>query len=440
MIDWSLILHNEVLSVFNDKYFEKVLTAEHINNEGVVNFPKVKATDGEDKLINFFGWKVTKNGITWLVPNTKNDGTPVHVKDIFPLIPSKWEDVGYQSKAYRYVHSYKIVKYACENRLGMRGLIDALSSTPHTNPKHRKLLIMAVLSQVFHRAYYRFCSPPGFGKDNIVDTMGLLIGNCATIENPSVPKLEREASIRTLTGLNEVVGLTRSQWVDIGKFMLAACAFKPSITKRTRAFGNVGEVINLRNFSMSVFYNDKECYNDPKIVYFDDLAEEGILDRLPSLRLHGHFTYDFNSINNIDVEQFVIDNWDSFLDIIYTITYFKYYGVKQKYKYDISQFPQRWQRSLGLLLMVASEYSIDQKEFSEWVSLLKSCITDYNAMIDYGNLLSVVKGKLSSKEYNELSTKLIKEETYTNRIKMLDSVIRGNSAESSKNKDIKGYW
>lgn len=432
----SLLLHTDVLSVFNDQFFEKVLTIEHITSDGAVSFPKVVATDGEKKEINFFGWIATKGGISYLVPNTDKHGTPLKINDVFPLVPLKWDEVGYQSKAYRLIDKSNNVSFQEQNKLGMRKLIDKLSSTPHTNNKHRKLLVMAILSQVFNRSYYRFSSPPGFGKDSIVDTIGLLVGGCATIENPSVPKLEREASIRTLSGLNEVVGLTRSQWVDIGKFMLAACAYKPSITKRTRAFGNVGETINLRKFSMSLFYNDIDCYNDPKIIYFDDLAEGGILDRLPAMRLYGAFDYDFNSVNGIDVEKFVKDHWDEILEIIYTLTYFQNNVYGKDFEYDIKGLPQRWQRSLGTLLRVTSEYCKDQEEFNEWVQILKDSMVDYNAMIEYPKLLKALKNKISDKEFEQLSESIKKEETYINRIKI---IVDRLSIKKTK-KEVKNFW
>jgi hypothetical protein len=434
----SLLLHTDVLATFNDQFFEKVLTVEHITSDGAVSFPKVVSTDGEKKDINFFGWIATKGGISYLVPNTDKDGTPMKIEDVFPIVPVKWDEVGYQSKAYRLIDQGQNVSFKKENVLGMRKLVDKLSCTPHTNPKHRKLLVMAILSQVFNRSYYRFSSPPSFGKDSIVDTIGLLVGGCATIENPSVPKLEREASIRTLSGLNEVVGLTRSQWVDIGKFMLAACAYKPSITKRTRAFGNVGETINLRKFSMSLFYNDIDCYIDPKTVYFDDLAEHGIRDRLPAMRVHGRFEYDFNSINDIDIEEFVKEHWDEILEIIYTITYYQHNVYGKKYTYDLKGLPQRWQRSLGTLLRVVSEYCESQEEFNGWVAVLKGTMVDYNAMLEYPKLMKSLKEVIPDKEYTELSEKLKKEKTFINRIKVITD--RLTKKEVKKEKEFKKLW
>jgi len=433
----SLLLHTDTLAEFNEQYFAKVLNVEHITSDGAVNFPKVKSTSGEDMQINFFGWVVVKNGVSWLIPNTDEEGSPVKIKDIFPLVPQKWDEVGYQSKAYRFVDKYSVVRYKSENRLGMRKLVDTLASTPHTNPAHRKLLVMAILSQVFTRAYYRFSSPPGFGKDSIVDTLGLLVGGCATIENPSVPKLEREANVRTLSGLNEVVGLTRSQWVDIGKFMLAACAYKPSITKRTRAFGGVGETINLRTFSMSLFYNDINCYTDPKIIYFDQLAEGGIRDRLPAMRLYGAFDYDFNSINNIDVKAFVKDNWDDLLNIIYTVTYYKgHIFGKIPYTYDLKDLPQRWQRSLGVLLRVVGEYCENQQEFDEWVKVLKDSMADYNAMLEYPKMMEVLSETMTEKDYNIFSEKIIKEECFINKVNLIIAKMTNKDEETVKSKNL----
>lgn len=431
-----LLMHSECLSEFNEQYFEKVINEEHITSDGSINFPKAKLTDGTEKEINFWGWEFTKNNTRWLVPNTLEDGTVVKLKDILPLIPSSWDTVGFQNKEYRLITEYDVVKFRSENRLGMRKLVDTINSIPHSNPKQRALLIMATLGQVFSRSYYRFSSPPSFGKDSIVDTMGLLIGGCATIENPSVPKLEREASMRTLTGLNEVVGLTRSQWTDIGKFMLAACAFKPSITKRTRAFGGVGETINLRGYSMSVFYNDIDCYNDKKIVYFDALAEEGIKDRLPSFRFHGHFTYDFNEINNIDVKEFVKEHMEDYKDLVYTITYYKdNFRGSVPYSYDISKFPQRWQRSIGILLKVLSLYVRDQEEFTEYFELLLACMYDYNCMVQYPKLYKALVDAKGEAFVNKMSDKLISDK-FSDKVKEINDSLTGKE----KVTEVSGYW
>jgi len=433
-----LLLHNENLSEFNEQYFKKVLSQEHISSDGSINFPKAKLTNGDEKEINFWGWEFTKSNIRWLVPNTDDEGSEVKLKDILPLIPKQWDIVGFQNKEYRLVTKSKVVKYRSENRIGMRKLVDTINCIPHTNPKQRALLIMATLGQVFSRSYYRFSSPPSFGKDSIVDTMGLLIGGCATIENPSVPKLEREASIRRVTGLNEVVGLTRSQWIDIGKFMLAACAFKPSITKRTRAFGGVGETINLRGYSMSVFYNDVDCYSDKKVVYFDELAEAGIRDRLPAFRFYGHFDYDFNEINNINVEEFVKEHWEDYLDIIYTITYYQNnFSGKNPYSFDISKFPQRWQRSIGILLKVLSLYVRDQKEFDEYFKILIDSMYDYNSMVEYPKLYDALVKAKGEVFVNKLSNKLIKDK-FSDKIKVLSEQLEGKKSEGVK--ETKGFW
>jgi hypothetical protein len=191
---------------------------------------------------------------------------------------------------------------------------------------------------------------------------------------------------------------------------------------------------------MSVFFNDNTEYVDDKVVFFDDLAEGGVRDRLPALRLYGNFTYDFNIINTVNLEKFVSDNWNDFLDIIYTITYYSEHLGSVKYNYDLSKFPNRWQRSLGVLLMVVSEYCKDQKEFDEWLKVLDDSMLDYKAMVEYPNMLEVVKKKVSQKVFNECSEKLIKEHTFINRIKILNNYLVEKPKEDVNNKDLRIKW
>jgi hypothetical protein len=90
--------------------------------------------------------------------------------------------------------------------------------------------------------------------------------------------------------------------------------------------------------------------------------------------------------------------------------------------------------------MVVSEYCKDQKEFDEWLKVLDDSMLDYKAMVEYPNMLEVVKKKVSQKVFNECSEKLIKEHTFINRIKILNNYLVEKPKEDVKNKDLRIKW
>lgn len=430
MVDYPLLLHNDSLAEFHNQMFSSVLNLNHLTDDGIVHYHKGRLTTGEEMEINFWGWVAIKDGINYLIPREDSEGNEHDINDILPIVPKKWDTVSFKNKSYRLIRSFTSVSFKKENRLGMRALVDALASTPHTNPSHRKLLVLAVLSQVCSRAYYRFSSKPGQGKDSAIDLFGALVGDCITLENPSIAKLERHAATMRVTGLNEVVGLTKSQWQDISKFMLAACAFKSKISKRTLAHGVVGEEIDLRNYSISVLYNDVNHYPGKNIIYFDDLAEKGILDRLPAMRLRGQFTYDFNKIEEVDVPEFVSQHMDAYKDLIYTILYYRDNPPLKKYDYVFKSVSARWKRSLGVLQTFIGEYCESEKEFLDWMKVVEDAMLDYQAMLAYPSLLDACKAKGKFKEHEQ---KFINDEdSYSNRVKLMSDFLSDKPTEPSK--------
>lgn len=437
MIDYAMLLHNDCLAEFSHQRYKDVIDLGHLSDEGIVNYPKGRYTSGDEVEINFWGWVATRDGINWLIPLHSAEGSERVVKDILPLVPTKWDTVSFKNKSFRLITDYTSVSFRREKRMSMRDLVNRLSSIPHSNPKHRKLLLMAVLSQVCSRAYFRFSSPPSTGKDSTIDLFGALVGDCITLENPSIAKLELHAATKRVTGLNEVVGLSRSQWEDVGKFMLASCAFKSKISKRTLSHGVVGNEIDLRGYSISVFYNDIDCYPDKKVLYFDGLAEEGIRDRLPALRLFGGFEYDFNSVERIDVPSFVREHWDEYMNIIYTLLYFRDNFPSCKYSYSFSSVPARWKRSLGVLQCVVSEYSESEAEFLSWMKVIESCIVDYRAMLEYPELLEQARLK---KGFEVLEKFIKKENSFSGKITLLLDFLTDKKVKDPSNANLVKPW
>ena len=437
----ELLLHYVALSEFTKQFKSKVLDVEHLDEKGEIHLRKLTLPDGhEDDRANFWGWQLHKDGDTYLISNSDKEGNKVSIKDILPIVPAIVEKVANNGKVYKYVRKYNTVKFQSIKKYSFRDLVDFLSDIPHTNIIHRKLATILGISSLLDRANFRLSTPPGFGKDSIVDTLGNLMGGCATIENPTLAKLEREASLQDWLAVNEVVDIAKGDWRLIEQFLLAAGAFKPTITKRSRAFGGVGETIYISKFSISLMYNDVDCYpNADK--YFDMVTKKAVIDRFVPFRLYGTFRTNFTEIDTIDVEQFVKENTSIYKDLLYTLTYYSNNAQQELSNYNsdkLMQLKPRWKTNILKLLKYIDLYCENQEEFDEWIGIINSCIKDYEAMINYPAFHNVLLEKYGEKKMKEIDAMLKTKKTFTERIRMMDSLLREEAV--TREDKLNKYW
>jgi hypothetical protein len=381
------LLYYDSLSEFNHSFYRDLLTEEHLLPQKI-EINKMTLPDGSaDDTYQFRGWELQKNNIRYLLSEYIKD-KKVDIKEILPIMPKNLLEVGTKGIVYSHIKKPVRARIKPIQKLSFRELVDILSSFNHTNSDHFKLLWFKSLASYFFRYYDRTSTPAGFGKDSCVEVLSNLMGKCGTIESPTIAKLEERSTVLKWLAISEVVDISASDWRIIQQYLLAAGAHKPSITKHSRAHGKVGEVIDISDLSISLFYNDIESY-DNYDKYFDYVSKAAVKDRFPAFRLHGTLQENFNDIVSMDIQRYVEENMERFKDIIHSLSFYK--DNIQSHGYIINsteKYPNRWKTSLGRLYKVIDYYCETQEEMDYWVSLIDKSIEDYKDMIKYPHKLT----------------------------------------------------
>ena len=390
----SRLLHYQCIDVFRKNFYKDLLTKEHMLLEKK-QLPKLRYMDGEmDDEANFWGYEFVKGGDRYIISIVGDDGKMVNVPDMLPIMPKDVDMVATpKGDVYHYVRRPISVKFTEDQRHSPKQFIDTLAGLGHSNTDHQKLMWMMSISQLWDRSYYRISSPGGTGKDSTVDICNALFGDCGTVESPTIAKLEDRATVLKWLVVNEVVDLGKAEWDIIQQFLLAAGAHKNEITKHSRAFQNVKEIIDISKFSMSLFYNDIDHYADAQKKYFDMTTKSAVLDRFPPMRFYGKFTEDFNALGGINIESFVNSNMDFYKDLLYSFHYYKSNYTKHIHQYDRSRLIKmsgsRDYTNINKMLNIVDLYSDTQEEFNSWVDKINICLEDYYCMVH--NYIPTVK-------------------------------------------------
>ena len=390
----NILLHYESVSAFKKKFFNNLLTTEHLQGGEVMIDKLVLPTGDKEEEVNFWGYILEKDNNRYLLPSRDKEKNFLDVKDLLPCIAEDLEKVAYQGKSYQIINKPIRARFRPVKTMSFKELVDVISDLEHTNPEHRKLMVLMGFTQMMDRANFRISTPPAFGKDSIVDTMGSLFGNASTIENPTIAKLEFMTTFKWLA-INEVIDISKSEWRNIEQFLLATGAHKPEISKRSRSYKNLSEILNISQFSLTLMYNDITDYKTTED-YIDFVTKRAVLDRFPPFRFHGVFQEDFNKIKEVNVTKFVEENFDYYKSMIYAFTYYKENFLGELHGYNIiglNKLPQRWNYNVGKLLRVIDLYCDSQEEFNKFIILINGCIADYKSMLMYPNLIEQVHNK-----------------------------------------------
>ena len=380
----NLLMNYKAIDTFRRSYFKDLLTEEHLVDSERF-FKKVIDLYGEEVELNEFGFVLQKEGKKYLLQSKFKKELPVGF--------TKTEKVAFNGEAYYRVLDPYPAKFIPEKRYSMRELVDVLASFSHSEPMQYKLNVMLSLTQVLSKAFFRVSSVPSFGKDSIVAILGSLTYKALTVENPTIAKLELLASTKLLA-INELNDISKGDWKMIEQFLLAVGAFKETYTKRSRATSGVGELIDIGKLSVSIMYNDIDCY-DSFDSYFDTRATSQCKDRFPAFRFFGGFTEDFNAIDKVGVDVLVEKNWDLYVGLIRSLAY---YSLTDNVMRDVKRFKvvgelsssNRWSNSLSKLLRIVDLYCDSQDEFDQYVKVIRSAMDEYEAMTHYPELVQKV--------------------------------------------------
>jgi hypothetical protein len=431
------LLHYDCISTFKKEFYKDLITYEHLQG-GQQQFTKLTFPDGGvDDEANVWGYVFEKDGTKYILPAHMSDGNEVNLREILPIRAQDCQKVASRGVVYLLIHRPVTARFRSMKTMTFKQLVDKFSSLGHSNPEHQKLLWFMGLTQMMDRANFRISTPPGFGKDSVVDTLGNLIGKSATIENPTLAKLEERSINLKWLAVNEVVGVGQAEWKIMEQFLLAAGAHKPTITKHSRAFGNVGEELDISQFSISLMYNDIDTY--PRVDrYFDFTTKDAVKDRFPAFRLHGRFTENFNEIRRVDVSQYVRDHLQEYKDIIYAFTYYKEHATAEQHHWgfpDLNGLPERWKLNVGKLLKTVDLYCDSQEEFDQWCGIVLASIDDYKEMLEYPVLLEAGTRKVGAKQSGEVTQRLLN----TPSFKQKNAYLRSLTTEGSYT-EPHGFW
>jgi len=390
------MLYYDCLSEFKRQFYHNLLTHEHLAS-GQIKINKVSMPDGsEDEEYNFWGYQFEKDGIKYLLSAVNSEGKELHLKDVLPIRAKGLLKVASRGIVYYHIKEPVSMKFKPEKTMEFKDFINFLSSLRHTNQTHQRLMWFMAITQMYDRANFRVTTPAGFGKDSIVDILGNLVGNCATIENPTLAKLEYMTNYKWL-GVNEVIDIGKAEWRIIEQFLLASGAHKPEITKHSRAVASgVKEIMDISHFSLSLFYNDIDHYiEDDK--YFDIVTKGAVKDRFPAFRLYGNYIERFNNVKDMNVKAFVKEHFKDYIELIHNYEFYRlnYKSYIHNYKTDgLISMPERWKTNMGRLLSIIDVYCDTQEEYTQWIAILNSCMNDYKAMLVYTSLLEQLYKKL----------------------------------------------
>ena len=387
------ILHYDALQALNEEFYKNVLTHENLENDGAeVRLAKLHYPDhSTDEEANFWGYVLKKNNVKYLLSSvnvvTKEQ---VHLRDWLPLKPNKAQKVANNKDVFMLINKPIKVNLSSKEEFTVREMVDFFSGMKHTNPKGYKVFWMLMLSTTLFRTNLRISSSPGFGKDSAVDTMNYLLGGHKTITSPTVPKLELLANTSKVLAISEVINIPKEQWHNIEQFLLDVAAFKNQISKRSRGTNGVGEIIDISDLSLLLFYNDIDCYTD-MYDYFDYHTKAAVKDRFPAFRFGGRLTQDFTAIKSKDLSVLVKLNLDNYKKLLYSLTYYKDNALNKLKGFKHPEIPKgfstRWVTCLDAVFKVIDLYSESQSEFDAWCIQLFKTMKDYKDMVTYPMVL-----------------------------------------------------
>lgn len=378
------MLEYQVIAKFKEYFYRDVITDAHLV-PGQVGISKVTYENGAiNDNFNFIGYLFKKDGKKYLLSLRDSNGRERDLKDMLPFFVTKSMKVIFRNEVYEWIRGHQVAKLKPTPHITFSEVIDKLCCISHSHKKHQRLYAIISWMSMFDRLNIRLSTPAGFGKDSMVDFWRDMHGGAGTIENPTVAKLEERSVILQWLVVNELVGIKSEQWKDIEIFLLASGGFKSEITKRSKAHGIVGEVIDLTRLSLSLFYNDIDHY--PKLdKYMDFTTKKAVLDRFLPIRLYGRVNEQFEGRHDINMENFVRQNEYMYRRLLESIEYYKInmHNIVTDFRPKKVQYPERWMINYKKIEKCIAMDCQTQEEFDERMDEFRLCIDDYHEMLNY---------------------------------------------------------
>lgn len=424
----TLLVNYACASAFKRKLYGKILMREHVRG-GMVRFPagSIVYPDGNKAEDDLWGYVIEKANVKYFLESKDAHGNLIDYKKVMPIFGEDLVPFSYRDVVYHQITRPVPAVLKPNKKMSFRQFVDKLACLPHTNPKHQRLLWFVVLTQMMDRANFRVCSPPAAGKDSVVATVGNIFGNAATITQPTIAKLEFRTTYKLLV-INEAVNIPKSTWENIEFFAMEVGDFRPSIEKRSRSMEE-RETLDVADFSLNMFYNDVDTFprcGEPEFEFFEDKVPEAVVNRFMPIRLYGHYTHDFNEVQNINVDKFIEDNFDTYRSLVSTFGHFREQLFNLPVRWSMSvpedvpgtkhRFPERWRINAEKLFRVIQLYCESEEEYRTWEKVLWDAVEDYHTMLTFQREFTRIKESMSNKDFQELRGSLKKFDTFKQKL------------------------
>jgi len=393
-------MHYKLLSGYKDRQYKNILTLNNIKSKKV-HINKVTFPGGiVHKEYDFWGYKLEADDKNYLLSCVDENMKEVKVKDLLPIYPEDTETLAVEGVAYEEIHKPVPARIPVIKKHEFRELVDRLNESKTNNPINKLLLTIFTLVQRMKRNNGIICSPPAMGKDSTLAIIDYLFGGCGAVSNPSVAKLEYLTHMKLLV-INEVSSIGKAQWGEIQSFLLDVGDMKLKTQKRTRGFSGVGEIINLEDLSIALYFNDITEYGDMK-KFFDFKADGNVKDRFVPIRLWSKHTENFNLITKVNIKRYVNDHYDYYRDMACTFAYYeKHLDTMFPPEDDVrfKDLPERWGNSLMVYFQGLKAYSKDEDEYNMLKDAVFRGMDDYQEMLNFPNNYEVLAAKMRLPKY-----------------------------------------
>lgn len=432
----KLLLHYACLAQFKASFYKDLLTHEHLEG-GMVQINNLTYADGQrDDKINLWGWEFKKNNDKYFLPAKRKKANgeleEVKLKDLLPIKAEASEKVAYNRVVYHLITKPVSAKFRPYKHMSFKELVDSLASFDHSNPQHFKLLWFLGLTAMMDRINFRVCSPPSFGKNNVINVLNHTVGNATAIVKPTLAKLEYRTSYKWLC-INEAVDIPKAEFKPIEQFFLDVGDMQPRIEKHSMPYQGGAHDYDISQLSVSMFYNDITDYPD-KTEYFEEITKHAVQDRYPAFRVYGGFLENFNSVRNMDVNSFVQENRSEYIKIIETFQYYKVNHYARRFSDGgaFNNYSERWKINIDKLLRIIDMYCDSQEEFSAWVGIVVNSLEDYKKMLEYPRALERAKKKYTQQEIDSMLSKVRIVPTFADKIDALSNTGSTHAKEVTK--------
>lgn len=363
----------KITGAFKHSYYKNLLMKNNIVG-------KRTCINNEEKQKEFF-YILEKDGVNYALPED--------IKPYVPLLVTGAVEKDYEGnpiggkEAYKIIRGFKSARLVPQQYHTFKQLIDEFVPFKHENKAHFTLWKIVFMSAYYGRVNVRISTNAGFGKDSLVNVMRDLMGDTATITNPTFAKLCYLLVANKVVMINEVSDLKADEVRNVQQFFLTAGDFKNDFEKPSMSTDKVPQNIDISKLSILVVYNDMDHYPEGS-KYFDKMFSRAVLERFVPLKLTGKILEEFGHKKNPEAMADLYK--EDFVRFIKSVEYYKHHWHELVGKRATTAkqlgFNDRYARSIDTVLDFIQLYAGDDEELrQQLVEELLYAHDEYKRMI-----------------------------------------------------------